>query len=86
MRMNARPVRNTPKIMRRRGPKRLSRTPTKGEMRPLSVLWRESTPAVAPRLQPNCSMMGSKKAPKPCQKTAEVYAWTEPPAATIHQP
>ena len=85
-RMKPRPVAKIPAIITLRGPYLSMNHPTKGEIIPDSVRWRDTAPEVRARLQPNCSTIGSKKAPKPCQKAPEVYAWLMAPAMTIHQP
>ena len=65
-------VRNVPNSMTSRGPNLSMNQPTNGEIAPDSVRWRDIAPAVSARLQPNCSMMGSKNAPKPCQNVPDV--------------
>ena len=71
MRMNPKPVTMTPKIMTRLGPNRSSITPTKGEMSPLSPRWMDTAAAKTPWLHPVVFRMGSTKAWKPRQKTAD---------------
>ncbi len=72
--------------MTRLGPSRSMNHPTKGEIIPDSVRWIETAADVVARPQPNWSTIGSKKAPKPCQKVPDVYPWLMEPEMTIHQP
>ena len=70
--MKPSPVTIIPASITLRGPNLSMNQPTKGEIMPDSVRWIETAADVTARLQPNCSIMGSKNAPNPCQKVPEV--------------
>ena len=72
--MNPRDIRRVPNSITFCGPNLSMNQPTKGDITPVSVRCRDMAAEVVALLQPNCSTIGSKNAPKPCQKVPEVYA------------
>ena len=71
--------------MSRRPPKRSYKSLGKGRPRPLTSAPMAAASEMAPRFQPNSSLMGRTKTPKPLRAPIDTRA-IQKVVATMHQP